>query len=302
MNRTSTNDDVKFLKTLDKVSLYRTFIFNQVIRYDSLEAAATVLKLPLSKIQFEIRALENVLQDPLILYNQQRIILTPTGRKFADFARTLVDNVELTNKKFVIKKDDFVIGCHYGFSEEILPEIITRFTQTHPDVRIYVQYSTEYTNLTHNDLDVLIGTDLPDITNVNCIHIKDDPHYLYASPDYIKKYGEPVSYADFKQHKIMTFINQVYYPDQIFSENKPYLTTTSMELLYEMTKLGQGIAALPVSRVKVNGKLDKNLVEIVKGLECSKDSISFITRKSENKKKYTDTVYNILTETILKSG
>lgn len=300
INIKSTHDDVKFLQTLDKVSIYRAFIFNQIIRYDSLEVAATVLNIPILKIHAEMRALETFLQDPLILYNHQRITLTSRGKKFADFARILVDNMELIDEKLSNKKDDLVIGCHYGFSEEIIPEVLTKFSQAHPNIRIYMQYSTEYTNLTHNDLDILIGNKLDDLTNLSCIHLKDDPHYLYASTDYIEKFGKPVSSSDFKQHKLLTFINQIYYPDEIFSSNKPYLTTTSMELLYEMVKLGQGIAALPISRIKSTDISDINLIKVANGIECSKDSISFITRNSANKSELINSIHQILIETILK--
>lgn len=280
--------NIEFLKMLEKIPTYRCFVFNQVVRYDSIEATATILDISVSKINNEMAALEKVLQDPLILHNRKRVVLTEIGKNFADFCRSLVDNYELMGNKFSDKSEDIVIGCRYEFSDWIFPEVIAEFSRHYPDVRIYIHSDSTYTNLTHNDLDVLISYPLSDLLNIKCEHLKDDPYYLYASPDYIKRYGDPITFEDFKKHKLLVFKNQNYYPKEIFGNNKPYLQTTSLGLAYEMAKLGQGIAVLPYSYLKESDLRNSNLVEVVKGMECYNNSISFMTRKFSSKKKYTD--------------
>lgn len=282
-----------FLEALNKISTYRCFVFNQIVRYETMEAASKILNLPLSKLQTDMKVLEKALQDPLMLHNQQRFVLTEVGKKFADFSRTLVDNFELRGEKFCDKPMDIVIGCYYGLAESILPEVVSEFAKLYPDIRIFVHSGVEYSEFTNYDLDVLIGPPLSDLSDINCINLKKDPHYLYASPEYIEKYGEPISYEDFKKHKLLLFHEQKYYPKEIFDNNKPFLTTTSMGLIYEMAKLGQGIAALPISRLQSDDLCDKKLVEIVKGMECYNNTISFMTRQSPNKKHFTDILLEI---------
>lgn len=290
--------NIEFLKMLEKIPTYRCFVFNQVVRYDSIEVAATILDIPVSKINSEMAALEKTLQDPLILHNRKRVVLTSTGKNFADFCRSLVDNYELMGNKFSDKSEDIVIGCRYEFSDWIFPEVIVAFSKHYPDVRIYIHSDIAYTNFTQNDLDVLISYPLSDLSNITCEHLKDDPYYLYASPDYIEKYGEPITFGDFKQHKLLVFKDQDYYPKEIFENNEPYLQTTSLGLAYEMAKLGQGIAVLPCSYLKENDLRDRYLVEVVKGMECYNNSISFMSRKFSNRKKYTELLLKIFQENI----
>lgn len=299
MTNTKKNES-DFLKTLQKISTYRCFIFNQIIRYDSMEAAANILNIPLSKIQSDMKILEKALQDPLMLRNQQHIVLTEMGKKLADFSRTLVDQFEFRSEKFCDKPHDIVIGCYSGLAEDILPEVVSEFSQLYPDIRIFVHSGAEYSDFTNYDLDVLIAPPLSDLTNINCIPIKNEIHYLYASPEYLQKYGEPVSYEDFKKHKLILFHDNKYYPKEIFENNKPFLTTTSMGLMYELAKSGQGIAALPVMRLQPTDLRDRKLVEIVKGMECYRNMLSFMSRKISNKKHITDILFEILNTNIKK--
>lgn len=290
--------DPEFSALLDKISTYSCFIFNQVIRYDSVEAAAKILNISATKIHHEMNALERILEDPLILRNHQRVILTDSGKNFADFSRALVDAIECSGEKLHDRQDDLVIGCYYGFAESVLPEVIFEFTQLYPDVCMYIQSGIEYTDFTHNDLDVLIAYPLSDLSEFDSVHLMDDIQYLFASPDYITEHKKPITYDDFKNHKLLTFHGNTYYPKEIFEINKPFLSSTSMGLLYEMAKLGQGIAVLPKSRLQPDDLSEKKLVEIVKGMVCKRESISFMTRKFSNKKYLTNILFEIVVKKI----
>jgi DNA-binding transcriptional LysR family regulator len=271
-------------------------LFNQIVRYDSVEAAAKVLKIDEAKINNDLNLLEKSLGADLLLRNHQKVILTAEGKKFADFSRRIIDNFQLLGGKLPKQTEDLVIGSYYGLSEQILPEIVSKFSQKHPEVRLYVLAGVEYVDFTHNDLDVLIGP-LPK----NCSHLqikplKDNPHFLYASADYIKKYGEPLSINDFKNHKLLLFENQEYYPPEIFERTKPALVSTSMKLLYELAKSGYGIAALPSSHLQQDDLYGNRLVQVIKGMQCSSSLVYFITRETSSKLYLLESLYNMAQE------
>ena len=286
--------DPEFSALLDKISTYSCFIFNQVIRYDSVEVAAKILNISATKIHHHMNTLETILEDPLILRNHQRVVLTEIGKNFADFSRILLDTIESSGDKFHDRQDDLVIGCYYGFAESVLPEVIFEFSQLYPDIRLYIQSGIEYTDFTHNDLDILIAYPLSDLSEIDSVHLQEDIHYLYASPEYISQYKEPITYEDFKNHKLLTFYGNTYYPEEIFKNNKPFLKSTSMGLLYEMAKLGQGIAVLPSLRLQSSDLSDKKLVEVIKGMECYKQSLYFMTRRFSNKRYLINNLFEII--------
>lgn len=285
---------------LDIISAQKCYIFNALLRKGSVAAASRYLNLPGSKIQNDIKALEKALATPLMLRNQHKLVLTDHGTRFADFCRFIVDGMHHLETPKNPPPEDLVIASYYGTCEMILPDVIARFTKMHPHVSLQIYAGVEYIDFTANDLDIAIAEPIQGRSDLTHTQLLATPHYLYASPLYIEKFGLPKNFAEIRHHRVLLFKRTKYEPKQLFELIDPYIEGTSLGMLYELAIRGIGLAPLPKIRLKPNDLADKLLVEVFEGLECFHGNVSFITRRFSRKAALIHDFLEILKDVISK--
>lgn len=287
-----------------EISTQICYIFNTLLRKGSIEAGAHFLEIDESRIKSNLKNLETNLGTPLLLRNQNKLVLTEEGRKFADFSRSVVDglvHLESNKKQFHKRQQkELIIATYYGFSETILPEIVAQFNTLHPDVHLRILSGIEYIDFSQYDLDVAIAAPIYSRSDLILNHLKSIPYSLYTSPIYIEKYGLPQNYAEFRHHKLLIFKGIHCTPREIFEVATPFLESTNFKLLYELTKKGVGIAVLPKNQVTKEDLETNMITAVIDKLICYKLSFSFMTRKHSNNRSLTRDLFEITNNTLKK--
>jgi DNA-binding transcriptional LysR family regulator len=279
-----------------KILLHKYYIFDCIVRYKSASKAARHLGVPAFKVQNDLKSIEKSLGYELYVRNKRDFVLTLEGEKLAQFSKKMVEEFEPLRQATEPKEEELVISAYHGISEKILPKAIIKFSSLYPHVRLKILSGIEYADFTDGNLDILLAGHLTNRADLQAIHMITESHFLYAAPEYLKRYGTPQSCEDLLDHKMILFKGIDYTPKEIFEKMNSLILSTSMGFIYSLTKLGHGIAPLPISRLTEEDLSDKKLIRILDGQIVHNVSVYFLAKRFSNKAHIVNNFFDCVNE------
>lgn len=91
---------------------------------------------------------------------------------------------------------------------EVLPPILARFREAHPDIDIEVVLSNRNEDLTRRDADIAVRMARPTQNTLVAKKVGSVSFGFYARPEYIERHGAPSSFDDLEQHTLIGFDSQ----------------------------------------------------------------------------------------------
>jgi DNA-binding transcriptional LysR family regulator len=117
--------------------------FLEVARHGTVSAAATTLYVTQPALTARIQALERELGTPLFVRGRRGMELTDAGRAFLPYAERAVealrDGRDLVGELARGGAGELVIGAAPAISTYVLPALLVRFADRHPNVRLSVR-------------------------------------------------------------------------------------------------------------------------------------------------------------------
>lgn len=117
--------------------------FVEVVRQGRLGRAAEVLFVSQPALTARIQALEAELAAPLFRRTRGGMLLTEAGRAFLPYAERALAAIDggaaLVGQLERGVAGELTLGAAPAVSTYVLPELLTRFTEAHPDVRLLVR-------------------------------------------------------------------------------------------------------------------------------------------------------------------
>ena len=138
------------------------------------------------------------------------------------------------------------IGRHF------LMSAIARLQSQHPGIRIVLATSTHVTNLTRREADLAVRSVRPDNPDLIVRHLSRRAVGLYASHDYLQRYGEPRQGEAFAGHRVVTYTSgALKYRIEALCGESIRNATVAVEansglMIVEAVINGLGIGELPV--------------------------------------------------------
>ena len=134
-------------------------IFTEVFKSRSITAASKTLDIPQPSVSRTISDIEEHYDIRLFERIQKKIIPTPEGERFYQYALHLVDYFNRMEKCLISseKYEIIRIGASVKLGNELLPKLIKEFSQLHPDVKLHVKITNQSTmekKLLTNELDL----------------------------------------------------------------------------------------------------------------------------------------------------
>lgn len=269
---------------LDKISAQKCLILNTLVRYGNVSTAAKALKLPVSKIHNELKAIEKAIGNPIILRDKRKIVLTPIGAKLADFSRIVVESLRYLEASTDLDEiTDINIATTHGLAETFLPEILVRFHKEYPKVNINLFSGLEYLDFTQQDIDVVIGPALDNRSDLTKTHLCNFTYGFYASEEYIAKKGIPEDLDSLASHGFAIFKGVSLLPKTIEFPLKIVVSSTNYRALLECTRQGMGIGFLCKEFLKHGFYSGKGLISIIPDFTSEPSRVHFMSRKFTNK-------------------
>jgi DNA-binding transcriptional LysR family regulator len=210
-------------------------VFLAVCRESTLRGAARVLGVDQATVGRRINGLEKSLGATLFLRTSEGYVLTAVG----EAALLSVENMErsaLELQRQIQGLDDRLTGTVRvsttdSLAIDFLIPSIARLHDKHPDVRVQLEASTQFLSLAKREADIAVRNQRPDNPDLIARRIARWPVGLFASQNYIDRYGQPQPGRLFEGHDLVVY--------------QPHLQTQKdLTLVSEPISRGRIVAAL----------------------------------------------------------
>lgn len=154
-------------------------IYVEVFKSRSITAAAKTLDIPQPSVSRTISDIEEHYNVRLFERIQKKIIPTPEGDKFYQFALHLIEYYNRMEKCLISSErhEKIRIGASIKLGNELLPKLITEFNKMNPGVQCYVRITNQVTmekKLLSNELDFAFCENILDPNQFECSKFGED--------------------------------------------------------------------------------------------------------------------------------
>ncbi|MGY1411123.1 LysR family transcriptional regulator [Luteimonas sp. A611] len=253
----SGNSTPRFPYKADRLKPLRAFC--QTTRLGSVSRAAEALYVSQPAITLQLQALERELGQKLFERSGRRLVPTRAGEALYELARPLVDGIDALPAAFrdALKGMDagaLNIAANSSTILYLLPRIVGRFREHHPDVRLSLHntVSADGTDLLRADsVDLVVGSmhDVPGDLVYEPLHRFEQR--LVMPPGHPLAEKAELSLADIGQYGlILPPMRQITWRlvDLVFQQNRvPYtvaLEVGGWEVIKQYVAMGMGISIL----------------------------------------------------------
>lgn len=239
----------------------RIRIFYAVAEAGSFTQAGENLNLSQSAISRQVSALERELKIPLFHRHARGLILTEQGELLYRTARDIHQKLDATQTRLTDNKERpsglLRVTATVALGSIWLSRRIPEFMDLYPDIHIQLILDDRELDLTMREADIAIRLRRPEQANLIQRRLFVIHFQIYASVDYIKKFGEPRTMEDLDHHRLLavggdapSYLSNVHTLSTVGHKNgqppRPYhLVVNNLSALKCAVEAGAGIALLP---------------------------------------------------------
>jgi DNA-binding transcriptional LysR family regulator len=195
------------------IDFNKLVIFYHLARSGSFARAEEYTGYKQSWISRQIKDLEDSLNSKLFDRNYGSVSLTPAGEVLLEHAEKIMFEERMIKTSLTELNEDVQnkaqghvkIATTTGTAAVWLVKYIKEFMDLYPDMRLTVVGRDEKVDLSTQDADVMIRPFVPKSPDLVHVYLSSYPLGLYASPDYLKKYGTPSKIKDLAEHRLIAF-------------------------------------------------------------------------------------------------
>lgn len=185
----------------------RTFL--RVAELGSFGAAARELGLSPSAVSKQIRALEDRLGVRLVHRTTRRVGLTELGLRYRERARELLDEFDALEAEVrglqSSPRGTLRVSAPQDFGRLFLCEIVARFIEAYPELRLEFDLTDRLVDLLHDGIDVAVRVARPADSSLVMRRLGTCERVLCASPDYLARHGEPTTLQELEGHDCIEY-------------------------------------------------------------------------------------------------
>lgn len=243
-------------------------LFVEVAKTRNFSRAAENLGIPKSTLSRQVAELERSVGLQLLARTTRKVELTAAGQLYFERCERIVAEAQVVHEELQnlveTPSGPLRVNMPADFGTDFMAEAFVAFSQKYPDVTFYLdQASPEHANRVFQTCDVSVEIgELPD-SNQIARPLGMLPAYLYASPDYLARHGEPRHPSDLTRHECLEFragrggrvTRWPLHNGERHIEITPghRYSVNSISMLRSLTNLGAGIAILaPVRAVQAD--------------------------------------------------
>ena len=231
--------------------------FYYVAKLGSFANAGAFLNISPSALSRQVIYLEQHLGCPLFSRHSDGIKMTRKGKELFDIVehtfiglKGFTQNTHAEMKKG--KKRKIRIASTHAITAYILDSLIFDYNEQHPDLVFELIGEDHLIDIVLNDVDIAIRPFDSQAQGIQQELLFTLEKKLFASPEYLEKFGEPQTVEDLKDHRLMSHAHPEEHPYSDvnwilrlgLSEGKlyePIFTSTSVECLVKAAIKGMGI-------------------------------------------------------------
>ncbi|CAH1607530.1 LysR family transcriptional regulator [Vibrio jasicida] len=251
-------------------------VFSRVAQLGSFTAAANELNTTQSAVSKKIAWLESEVGITLFHRHARAISLTSGGKQYLELAQILIEQMDSFESQLRQEQasvsGEIKLSVPSAFSVRLLSAPLNEFLNQHPELSVDVSVSDKFVDLVEGNVDIAIRAAYLKDSGLKARWLMDNELVYFASPCYIDKRDPILSANDLSKHLCLTY--SLSNPSNLWRFSggnetikvkvKEQVRSDSPEMLVQMAKLGQGIAAMPkwmVEQELINGELIQVLTQ-----------------------------------------
>jgi len=238
-----------------KVTLEDMRIWVAVADSGSITAAAVQLAMTVSSVSRSLSRLESKLDTTLMLRTTRRMALTSEGELFLQRARQILASVASAEDELAVRRETpsgrLRINTAPSFMQHVIVPLLGGFISRYPQIDPELTTDDLPIDLLEQQTDIAIRMGALQDSRINARILGYSPLRLFASPDYLRRYGIPEQTEQLADHRTLGFTQPVVHNHwpvfnhrQEFIQITPTLRASSGETLLQLAIAGQGIARL----------------------------------------------------------
>jgi DNA-binding transcriptional LysR family regulator len=235
-------------------------VFHAVAEAGSFTHAGESLNLSQSAVSRQISALEESLSVPLFHRHARGLILTEQGELLFRTAREVFAKLAMAEGLISESKDrpkgPLKITTTVAFGSIWLTPRIREFLDLYPEIQVSLVVDDSELDLSMREADVAIRMSPPRQPDLIQRHLVSVQVHIYASNEYIQKYGMPQRAEELEEHRIIVYGEDARPPVpgvnwllevgvKSGQDRRPILTVNNTYGMLRAIMSGLGVAALP---------------------------------------------------------
>ena len=254
-------------------------IFHAAAEAGSFTHAGETLNMSQSAVSRQVSALERELNAALFHRHARGLVLTEQGELLYRTAQEV--SMKLASAEILLSDSrgkpsgDLKITTTVTLGTMWLTPRLGEFMSLYPDIRVQLILNDEELDLGMREADIAIRFQPPSQNDLIRRKLFTVHNHVYASLDYVKKYGTPRTFADLDRHRFMTYgstapphLRRINWLETAGRENGMPPRTAALQInnvlgLIEGVRRGLGIAVLP----DYVAKDDPRIVAVLEGEE-----------------------------------
>ncbi|MEP3048348.1 MAG: LysR family transcriptional regulator [Roseibium sp.] len=235
-------------------------IFHAAAQAGSFTHAGDTLHMSQSAVSRQVSALEHDLGVSLFHRHARGLLLTEQGELLYRTANDVLMKLEAVQSNLTDSKEKpsgtLKVTTTVGLGSTWLTSRIKAFVDLYPEVDLHLIFDDDELDLGMREADVAIRLRQPTQPDLIQRKLFTVHFHVYASPDYIQRFGSPTSIEDIDNHRIITFGEQA--PAYLKSMNwletagrptnsprRSVLKVNNVVAIKRAVQTGAGIAILP---------------------------------------------------------
>ena len=238
----------------------RLRVFHKVAKAGSFTHAAEHLNLSQSAISRQVSALEEEAKVPLFHRHARGLVLTEQGEILYKVACDVADKVEGATDKLTDFQGSptgpLKVTTTVGLGSAWLAIRLGKFIDLYPEIQIELFLSNNEVDLGMREADCAVRLRQPLQADIIQRKLFTVHFHVFASPDYIKRFGKPDGVDDLHNHRIIVWggeapryledVNWLLHTGMPAGElREPVLKINSILAIKRAVQQGAGIALLP---------------------------------------------------------
>ncbi|NAZ52668.1 LysR family transcriptional regulator [Vibrio toranzoniae] len=193
---------------MDKFSDMAMFV--SIVKHQGLAAAGRELGLSPATMTARLQALEERYGVKLLNRSTRHVSLTDSGELYYKACLEILDNVSeaenLIQNGVKEVKGPLKIAAPKDIGKQYILPILSEFCQQYPDVIPYLYLNDNLSNIAESGMDIVIR--YGELVDSSLISRRLSPsrRVLCASPEYLAKYGTPLTPQDLVEHDCLAML------------------------------------------------------------------------------------------------
>ena len=183
-------------------------IFHAAAEAGSFTHAGDALNLSQSAVSRQVSALEKDLATPLFHRHARGLMLTEQGEELFRTVQEVIAKLDAARSRLTDSRErptgELRITTNLGFGTGWLIPRLKGFLEAYPSVKVKLLLRDEELDLGMREADIAIRLREPEQPDLIRRRLFTISYHLYASPTYIKAYGQPQTLDDLERHRLLS--------------------------------------------------------------------------------------------------